>query len=212
MRSLCIHEAETNFAQVEEPLNETMCGCGDIMANPGEMGGGKGCECQGLVVRGRHHIKLGRVLDTRIRTRLYSHLQEHPVQLMFHHDLPKDFKQANTSLWLKKQLPHQVQLVHLNANLNKDRSILVRFAHLFDDSYLSAGRLSREISFDLRDYFKLDIKRLDETSLTGNEPIHVQQERLASFWGVSHASRQAESSFIVHLKPMDVKTFWILVF
>merc|ERR1719473_2206172 len=50
---------------VQEPLNETMCGCNDINAAPGQMGqhgheGDGGCECAGLTVRGRHWI----VLDT----------------------------------------------------------------------------------------------------------------------------------------------------
>ena len=44
---------------VQEPLNETMCGCNDIGAFPGKMGksgheGDGGCACAGLTVRGRH--------------------------------------------------------------------------------------------------------------------------------------------------------------
>ena len=40
----------------QEPLNETMCGCNDIGAAPGDMGahgreGDGGCECAGLAVR-----------------------------------------------------------------------------------------------------------------------------------------------------------------
>ena len=50
---------------VQEPLNETMCGCNDIGAAPGSMGahgheGDGGCECAGLTIRGRHWI----ILDT----------------------------------------------------------------------------------------------------------------------------------------------------
>ena len=46
---------------VQEPLNETMCGCNDIGAAPGDMGahgheGDGGCECAGLTVRGVHWL------------------------------------------------------------------------------------------------------------------------------------------------------------
>merc|ERR1719197_2468774 len=46
---------------VQEPLNETMCGCNDINAQPGQMGahgheGDGGCWCAGLTVRGRHWL------------------------------------------------------------------------------------------------------------------------------------------------------------
>ena len=46
---------------VQEPLNETMCGCNDVGADPGKMGahgheGDGGCECAGLTVRGRHWL------------------------------------------------------------------------------------------------------------------------------------------------------------
>ena len=46
---------------VQEPLNETMCGCNDIGAAPGSMGahgheGDGGCECAGLTMRGRHWL------------------------------------------------------------------------------------------------------------------------------------------------------------
>merc|ERR1719443_1735262 len=49
---------------VQEPLNETMCGCNDINAPPGKMGahgheGDGGCVCAGLTVRGRHWLLFG---------------------------------------------------------------------------------------------------------------------------------------------------------
>jgi alpha-mannosidase len=50
---------------VQEPLNETMCGCNDIGAAPGKMGahgreGDGGCWCEGLTIRGSVYL----VLDT----------------------------------------------------------------------------------------------------------------------------------------------------
>eukprot|EP01050_Picozoa_sp_SAG11_P015372 SAG11_NODE_1987_length_3961_cov_3.562662_2_plen_90_part_00 len=50
---------------VQEPLNETMCGCNDVGAAPGEMGahgheGDGGCDCEGLAVRGSAYL----ILDT----------------------------------------------------------------------------------------------------------------------------------------------------
>lgn len=48
---------------VQEPLNETMCGCNDINAAPGKMGanghlGDGGCLCEGLTMRGRHFLMI----------------------------------------------------------------------------------------------------------------------------------------------------------
>ena len=50
---------------VQEPINETMCGCNDIGAQPGKMGangheGDGGCDCQGLTMRGSAYV----VFDT----------------------------------------------------------------------------------------------------------------------------------------------------
>eukprot|EP01052_Picozoa_sp_SAG31_P030628 SAG31_NODE_3158_length_4610_cov_2.329417_7_plen_175_part_00 len=50
---------------VQEPINETMCGCNDIGAAPGQMGahgheGDGGCDCQGLVMRGSMYL----IVDT----------------------------------------------------------------------------------------------------------------------------------------------------
>eukprot|EP01050_Picozoa_sp_SAG11_P003510 SAG11_NODE_200_length_12606_cov_51.874550_8_plen_288_part_00 len=48
---------------VQEPLNETMCGCNDIGAAPGSMGahgheGDGGCDCEGLTMRGSVYLVL----------------------------------------------------------------------------------------------------------------------------------------------------------
>ena len=66
---------------VQEPLNETMCGCNDINAPPGQMGehgseGDGGCECAGLTMRGRHLLILDTVANAnRIRRTVNRELQ-----------------------------------------------------------------------------------------------------------------------------------------
>eukprot|EP01052_Picozoa_sp_SAG31_P062690 SAG31_NODE_21662_length_544_cov_0.480899_1_plen_134_part_01 len=58
---------------VQEPLNETMCGCNDIGAAPHNMGahgheGDGGCLCQGLTMRGVAYLILDK-LDNAHATR-----------------------------------------------------------------------------------------------------------------------------------------------
>merc|ERR1719440_2705306 len=73
---------------VQEPLNETMCGCNDINAQPGNMGeygheGDGGCECAGLTMRGRHWLIFD-ALDTAHEVRRsLSEAQNFGAQLAF---------------------------------------------------------------------------------------------------------------------------------
>ncbi|KAH8073785.1 hypothetical protein JL720_10856 [Aureococcus anophagefferens] len=55
---------------VQEPLNETMCGCNDVGAAPGSMGahgheGDGGCDCEGLTVRGVNYVVTIRPMEVR---------------------------------------------------------------------------------------------------------------------------------------------------
>ena len=62
---------------VQEPLNETMCGCNDIGADPGKMGahgheGDGGCVCAGLTVRGKHWLIFDGIADAHAARRKLS--------------------------------------------------------------------------------------------------------------------------------------------
>ena len=74
---------------VQEPLNETMCGCNDIGAKPGAMGahgreGDGGCECAGLTVRGRHWLVFDEIDEAHKARRVISEELNFPPLLAFH--------------------------------------------------------------------------------------------------------------------------------
>merc|ERR1711990_354398 len=73
---------------VQEPLNETMCGCGDINAAPGQMGfhgheGDGGCVCAGLTMRGKHWLVFGKTQDVNAYRRQASERLNFPATLAF---------------------------------------------------------------------------------------------------------------------------------
>ena len=74
---------------VQEPLNETMCGCNDIGATPGQMGahgheGDGGCDCEGLTMRGRHWLIFDTIDNTHEARRVQSEVLNFPATLAFH--------------------------------------------------------------------------------------------------------------------------------
>jgi len=74
---------------VQEPLNETMCGCNDIGAKPGAMGahgreGDGGCECAGLTVRGRHWLVFDEIDEAHKARRVISEELNFPPHHAFH--------------------------------------------------------------------------------------------------------------------------------
>lgn len=79
---------------VQEPLNETMCGCNDINAEPGHMGengheGDGGCQCAGLTMRGKHWIIFDTIERTHEVRRLVSENLQYPATLAFNVDAAK---------------------------------------------------------------------------------------------------------------------------
>merc|ERR1711981_479169 len=74
---------------VQEPINETMCGCNDIGAQPGKMGkngheGDGGCECAGLTMRGKHWLIFDTVENVHAARRVRSEGLNFPSTLLFH--------------------------------------------------------------------------------------------------------------------------------
>merc|ERR1719171_1957636 len=71
---------------VQEPINETMCGCNDIGASPGAMGehgheGDGGCECAGLTMRGRHWLIFDTPTEANRATRLRTEDLQFPATI-----------------------------------------------------------------------------------------------------------------------------------
>ena len=101
---------------VQEPLNETMCGCNDIRAAPGAMGahgheGDGGCFCAGLTVRGRHLLVFDEVQRARaLRRRLMEEIQQPPALAFARLGTPSKTPSRTV---LAEALPPNVKLVTL---------------------------------------------------------------------------------------------------
>jgi len=79
---------------VQEPLNETMCGCNDIGATPGQMGAhgheaDGGCECEGLTMRGKSYLVFDTVDKANAQRRVLSEALNFPPTLAFSHRYAK---------------------------------------------------------------------------------------------------------------------------
>lgn len=177
-----------DFRGVEEPLNETMCGCGDINARPGEMGqhgklGDGGCVCAGLAVRGRHRIVLGTVAHAHWKRRQAVA----PLQLAFFDHMWKQDETKSLRSLLAQDLPSQLDLMTLSSNY--EGGTLVRFAHLFE---LGEHVHATPVQVDVQRLFRAEIKHAEVRSLSG-----FKDET-----GDSQAMR-------FELAPMQVKTLWI---
>merc|ERR1719443_801665 len=99
---------------VQEPLNETMCGCNDINAQPGQMGahgheGDGGCFCEGLTVRGRHWLVFDTVENAHEERRQLQERLSFPATLAF----SEGAKPVKTPTWsaLETALPQNVRLM-----------------------------------------------------------------------------------------------------
>ena len=105
---------------VQEPLNETMCGCNDINAAPGQMGkngheADGGCVCAGLTVRGKHYIVFDSVENANaVRRPLVEALSFFPT-LAFAPGLIAP--PTPTASKLSKALPPNIKLLTLTVRL-----------------------------------------------------------------------------------------------
>merc|ERR1712032_435259 len=103
---------------VQEPLNETMCGCNDINAAPGNMGahgqeGDGGCECAGLTVRGKHWLVFDTIQNVNEERRLLQEQISFPATTAFTEGSAK----ITTSTWsaLQSALPKNVRLMKIKS-------------------------------------------------------------------------------------------------
>ena len=215
---------------VQEPLNETMCGCNDVGAAIGRMGahgheGDGGCVCAGLTVRGRHWILFDTVESVHAARRTLSESINFPPLLAFSAAaLPAAHRKPISAL--SQAMPPNVKLVTLTSNYaaHNDGKLLLRLSHLY-----AAGEhatLSQPATVDLSAVFAaagLVITAASETTLTANQPLSEWEKRKHQ-WRTHSATAQAAhalktieaSSFEtrvpfdyphVTIRPMEVRTF-----
>lgn len=212
---------------VEEPLNETMCGCNDINAQPGHMGqhgheGDGGCLCQGLTVRGKHWIVLDKI-DTAHRTRrVLSELINFPATLSFSQET---VKVASFSA-ISAALPENVKLQALTSNYQSfhDGQWLLRLSHLYEAGEHST--LAQPVTVNLQQVFGkagLTITDATETTLTANQLVadfEARKHRWTTFAAngaveelLTEQKAKAFETKIpftfpsVTIRPMEVRTF-----
>jgi alpha-mannosidase len=214
---------------VQEPLNETMCGCNDINADPGQMGqhgheGDGGCHCAGLTMRGRHLLIFDKVADAHEARRTVAENLQFPAALAF----SKETKKPATPTFsaVSAELPENVKLMTLTSNYASifDGGLMLRFAHLFEVG--EHPTLSKPASFSLTDIFAkqgLKITSVEEMSLTGNMdlatmdkeklqwPTHPPDDSTAWFpRGDAYTKRilmdKNDGSMTITLRPMELRT------
>jgi alpha-mannosidase len=204
---------EDDSRGVQEPLNETMCGCNDIGADPGHMGahgheGDGGCECAGLTVRGRHWIVFDTIENAHAARRTLSEeLNFPPLMAMvpaatsLTSDTSHSSVTPTTYTAVAKALPSNIKLVTLTNNYasHTDGAYLLRLSHLY-----AAGEhptLAQPVTVDLSDIFTeagLRITSATETTLTANQPLADVEARKHT-WR-AHAPNQAVAEHFAQVK------------
>ena len=220
---------------VQEPLNETMCGCNDINAAPGAMGengheGDGGCECDGLVMRGRQWLVLDATDSAHATRRTVAESLHFPPTLAFAES------GGNVQKWsaIQEALPANVKLQTLTNNYAafNDGQWLLRLAHLYQvDEHPT---LAKPVEVDLVKVFsgeggRLKIVNAVEVSLTANQ-LKSEMDAKKFDWKVDAGvggeaveaqfaegeARRASSGVrgrgafdfpVVTLNPMEVRTF-----
>jgi len=206
-----------DFRGVEEPLNETMCGCGDVNAAPGSMGahgalGDGGCVCAGLAVRGSHHLILDHKLAARATRRSLAFAVVNPAQSLFFDALPTRPRFAAVRAGA---LPPNVELVTLSSNYANGK--LLRLAHLFAKG--EHPEWSGKARVDLNALFvprvaQGRVLRVVEVSPTANQPVESVDSRRID-WNVDAREGGGErrvpvgADGVVVLRAMEVRTFWV---
>jgi alpha-mannosidase len=209
---------------VQEPLNETMCGCNDINAAPGTMGahgkeGDGGCECAGLTMRGRHWIIFDSVERTNAARRRLSERLNFPATLAF--SAPNAVPKASaTKQTIAEALPDNVKLMTLTNNYEdiNDGKMLLRLSHLY--SVGEHPTLSQPATVSLASVFAkagLTIATAEEVSLTANQPIQ-EMDANKYVWKTETDSGSSikrkyldpkDPTLTVSLRPMELKTYLV---
>ena len=194
---------------VQEPLNETMCGCNDRGAKPGSMGahgheGDGGCVCAGLTMRGRHWIVYDSVEEAnRLRRDLIEKLNFPPTLAFAGADVNPGVAKASL---IAAPLPPNVKLMTLTntyADFN-DGAVLVRLAHLY-----SIGEhpvLSQPATVNLSEVFASSGMRITSAtamSLTGNQGIAEMDAKKFKWSEVDVTNGKVDAEIAANGKPYE---------
>jgi len=160
---------------LQEPINETMCGCNDIGAAPGKMGesgheGDGGCDCQGLTMRGSAYVVVDTVAGAHAARRQLIEKLNFPPTLAF--TKAATVKTPSMSA-IAETLPPNIKLLTVSSNYvawNEGKMIL-RLSHMYQvDEHPT---LSKPATVSLASVFSkagFKLKTVSpETTLTGNQ-------------------------------------------
>ena len=165
---------------VQEPLNETMCGCNDINAAPHSMGahgheGDGGCDCQGLTMRGSALLVVDKIANAHKTRRSLIEQLNFPPTLAFSQAVAASPTPAKQS-FLGAALPPNIKLMTVSSNYrrwNEGQSIL-RLSHLYQTG--EHPTLSAPVTLQLAQIFSqqgLQLKSATETMLTANQGVNL---------------------------------------
>lgn len=215
---------------VQEPLNETMCGCNDINADPGQMGehgheGDGGCHCAGLTMRGRHWLVFDTVEKAHLTRRLATENLQYPATLAFNADTKKTPLHPSFT-GIEAPLPPNVKLMTMTSNYAElfEGGLMLRLAHLF--SVDEHPVWSKPANVSLAKVFAktgFKITSVLEMSLTGNAPLAVMDAGKVKWpthdptnGNMWHTSDNAadervlmptdDEEFTITLRPMELRT------
>ena len=213
---------------VQEPLNETMCGCNDIGAAPGAMGahgheGDGGCDCQGLTMRGSAYLVFDGVAAAHEARRDLIETLNFPPTLAF----TKEAVAGKAVSYTDEAVPANVKLMTITSNYAawNDGAVLVRFAHKYQvDEHPT---LAKPATVDLAAIFgksPLKLVSAEEMTVTANQPRATIEARNAAFkWptedrtgGRMHKSDNVSPRLpfdakgnTFTIRPMEVRTFLV---
>jgi len=219
---------------VQEPLNETMCGCNDIGAAPGSMGahgheGDGGCDCAGLTMRGVSYVIIDTVANANEQRRKLIETLNFPPTLAFSKDSSAAYS-SDTATYtaLSAELPENIKLMTLTSNYGSflDGQVLLRLAHMY--SVDEHPTLSQPVTVDLQKVFGkagLKIAAASETTLTGNQPKEAQVAKRHDWrsniedptGGKMYQSANPfeervpfdAANLVTTIRPMELKTFLV---
>ena len=213
---------------VQEPLNETMCGCNDIGADPGKMGahgreGDGGCLCDGLTMRGSALLLLDTVHKAHATRRQLIETLNFPPTLAFTHGAVAKPKLSS----IAGALPANIKLATVTNNYAawNDGKILIRLSHMYQVG--EHPMLSLPATVSLAEVFAkagLKITSAKEMMLSANQG-REEFEAKKTVWHsessypnanvegaqvervVLDSSAAAGSNMTVTVRAMEVKTY-----
>eukprot|EP00038_Savillea_parva_P006369 m.163286 g.163286 ORF g.163286 m.163286 type:complete len:1147 (+) comp12291_c0_seq1:1380-4820(+) len=219
---------------VQEPLNETMCGCNDENAAPGQMGengheGDGGCDCEGLTMRGRHFIIFDTKEQANLRRRMANEEMQSPATIAINIGTGTPAHPEYSALG-EAHLPANVKLQTLMGNYQSlfDGKLVLRLAHLY--AVDEHPTLSLPVNVSLAEIFSkpgLKVTSVEEMSLTATMTL-AEMEAAKTKWpthdptngNMWHTSDNVverklmakdDPSLTVTLRPMELRTLLVTV-